>query len=39
MIAEYVLSELPEDDLIDNQLVLKLIEEYKQTIAAAYYSR
>ena len=34
MIAEYVLSELPEDDLIDNQLVLKLSEEYKQTIAA-----
>jgi DNA primase len=33
LIAEHVLSELPEDDLIDNQTVLKLIEEYKQQIA------
>jgi DNA primase len=29
LIAEHVLSELPEDDLIDNQTVLKLINEYK----------
>jgi DNA primase len=34
LIAEHVLSELPEEDLIDNQSVLKLIEEYKQQIAA-----
>lgn len=33
LIAEHVLSELPEDDLIDNQNVLKLIEEYKKQIA------
>jgi DNA primase len=33
LIAEHVLSELPEDDLIDNQTVLKLIEEYKQQVA------
>jgi DNA primase len=33
LIAEHVLSELPEDDLIDNQAVLKLIEEYKQQLA------
>jgi DNA primase len=33
LIAQHVLSELPEDDLIDNQTVLKLIEEYKQQIA------
>lgn len=31
-IANYVLSELPEDDLIDNQNVLKLIHEYKQQL-------
>lgn len=29
LIGEYVLSELPEDDLIDNQAVLKMIAEYK----------
>lgn len=33
LIAEHVLSELPEDDLIDNTAVLKLIEEYKQQVA------
>lgn len=33
-IAEYVLSELPEEDLIDNQSVLKLVDEYRQKIAA-----
>lgn len=33
LIAEHVLSELPEDDLIDNQNVLKLIEEYKKQVA------
>jgi DNA primase len=33
LIAEHVLSELPEDDLIDNQTVLKLIDEYKKQIA------
>lgn len=33
LIAEHVLSELPEDDLIDNAAVLKLIEEYKQQVA------
>lgn len=32
LIAEHVLSELPEDDLIDNQTVLKLVEEYKKQI-------
>jgi DNA primase len=29
LIAEYVLSELPEEDLIDNKAVLKLIEEFR----------
>ena len=33
LIAEHVLSELPEEDLIDNQNVLKLVEEYKREIA------
>lgn len=33
IIAEHVLSELPEEDLIDNKTVLKLVEEYKQTLA------
>lgn len=33
LIAEHVLSELPEEDLIDNKSVLKFIEEYKQQIA------
>jgi DNA primase len=32
-IAEHVVSELPEDDLIDNHNVLKLLEEYKRQIA------
>lgn len=31
-VAEYVLSELPEEDLIDNQNVLKLVEEYKRQL-------
>ena len=30
MIADYILSELPEDDLIDNETVLKLVKEYRQ---------
>jgi len=30
LIAEFVLSELPDEDLIENSTVLKLIEEYKQ---------
>ena len=33
LIAEHVLSELPEDDLIDNQTVLKLIQEYKKQLS------
>ncbi len=33
LVAEHVLSELPEEDLIDNKTVLKLVEEYKQTLA------
>lgn len=33
-IAEYVLSELPEEDLIDNQAVLKLIAAYKEALAS-----
>lgn len=32
MVAEYVISELPEEDLIENQVVLNLIEEYKRHI-------
>ncbi|MGZ3951627.1 MAG: DNA primase [Flavisolibacter sp.] len=32
LIAEHVLSELPEDDLIDNQTVLRFVHEYKQEI-------
>ena len=32
LIAEHVLSELPEDDLIDNQTVLQLVHEYKQQV-------
>lgn len=31
-VAEYVLSELPEEDLIESAVVLKMIEEYKQGI-------
>ncbi len=34
LISEHVISELPEDDLIDNKIVLKLIEDYKATLAA-----
>lgn len=34
LIAQHVLSELPEEDLIDNQTVLKLIEEYKQQLSS-----
>jgi DNA primase len=33
LVAEHVLSELPEEDLIDNQAVLKMVEEFKQQIA------
>lgn len=33
MIADHVLSELPEDDLIDNESVLKLISEYKDQLS------
>ena len=36
LIGEHVLSELPEDDLIDNQTVLKLLQEYKQQLANNY---
>jgi DNA primase len=38
LIAEYVLSELPEEDLIDNQSVLKLIEEYKQQLTLHHHT-
>lgn len=34
LIAEYVLSELPEDDLIDNETVLKFIQQFRQLLAA-----
>ncbi|MGZ5190359.1 MAG: DNA primase [Flavisolibacter sp.] len=34
LIAEHVLSELPEEDLIDNQLVLKMVIEFKQQLSA-----
>src|SRR5205807_8725387 len=34
LIAEYVLSELPEEDLIDNQTIVKLITVYKQNFSA-----
>lgn len=30
LIAEYILSEMPEEDLIESSVVLQLIEEYKQ---------
>ena len=33
LIAEYILSELPEEDLIDNQVIVKLIHTYKQVLA------
>jgi DNA primase len=33
LVAEHVLSELPEDDLIDNQTVLKLVHEYKEQLS------
>jgi DNA primase len=33
-VAEYVLSELPDDDLIDNKTVIKLVDEFKEKIAA-----
>lgn len=33
LIAEHVLSELPEEDLIDNQSVLKMITEFKQQLS------
>jgi len=34
-VAEHVLDELPEEDLIDNRSVLKLLEEFKQKVAAS----
>ncbi len=33
-VAEYILSEIPEEDLIDNEAVLKLIHTYRQYISA-----
>ena len=30
MVAEYILSEIPEEDLIDNEVVVKLINTYRQ---------
>jgi DNA primase len=30
LVADYVITELPEDDLFDNQVVLKFIEEFRQ---------
>jgi DNA primase len=33
-IADYVLSELPEEDLIDNKTVVKLIDVYRQNLLA-----
>ncbi len=36
LIAEYILSELPEDDLIDNRSVLRMIEEFKTELAARH---
>jgi DNA primase len=32
LVADYVLSELPEEDLIESGIVLKLIEEYRKTL-------
>lgn len=32
MIAEYVLSEIPEDDLLDNEIVVKFLNTYRQYI-------
>lgn len=34
LIAEYILSEIPDDDLIDNEAVLKLINTYREHLAA-----
>ncbi|HEV7621356.1 MAG TPA: DNA primase, partial [Flavisolibacter sp.] len=34
LIAEYILSEIPEQDLIDNQAVAKMIEIYKHELSA-----
>jgi DNA primase len=36
LIAQHILSELPEDDLIDNQTVLQLIHEYKQQMTGSH---
>jgi DNA primase len=33
LIAEHVLSELPEEDLIDNEVVIKFIHTYKQVLS------
>lgn len=34
LVAEFVLNELPEDDLIQNQTVLQLIQEYKRHLGS-----
>lgn len=34
LIAEYVLSELPEEDLFDNQTVLRMVNEFREILAA-----
>lgn len=34
LIAEHVLAELPEEDLIDNEAVIKFIDTYRQVLAA-----
>lgn len=34
LIAQYVLSELPEEDLIDNKSVLRMVDEYRRKLAA-----
>lgn len=34
LVAEYILSEIPEEDLIDNEVVVKLLHVYREYIAA-----
>lgn len=34
LVAEYILSEIPEDDLLDNEVVIKFIGTYRQYIRA-----
>lgn len=36
LIAEHIVSELPDEDLFDNETVSKLIEEYKNNISAQH---